>query len=174
MASALRTICFVLLVFVLQSVGQVRAADFPFHARPNRDHVRVRADSTTNSPILGELNSDSVISVISERWNWYQVRLSPEIPGYIHSEYLRSSARGETEITRDHVNVRANPTLSAPILGQLDKHVRVEVVRREGKWARVRSLPTLTGYVHSRLLTRVPSPTEEQISEELDQTESLP
>lgn len=55
-------------------------------------------------------------------------------------------------VTASRLNVRAGPSTSEPILGQLARGSRVEVLETAGHWYRVRSA-ALQGFVHGAYLT---------------------
>jgi len=133
--------------------GPLQAAEFPFFAQPNRENVRVRADSTVQSPILAELQRDAVIHVIDRKWGWYQIDLPRETHGYIHKDFLERIAEGEYIISGNRVNVRSYASNRAHVLGQINRDAKVTVLERDGEWVSIRPLPKLKGYVHSRLLT---------------------
>ena len=155
MPVAIRCKAFLVSVFMVWAGGWAHADEFPFFAKPNRDHVRVRTDSTTQSLILGELKTEAVVNVISEKWDWFQIRLPSEFPGYVHSAFVRTTPDKGSIISADHVNIRAHPSREAPILGQVKRNTPVHVMGTQGDWVSIQALPTFTAYVHSRLVTPV-------------------
>ncbi|MBI2870906.1 MAG: SH3 domain-containing protein [Candidatus Omnitrophica bacterium] len=156
MIHALAGLLFVpLLICVLPD--DAGAAQFPFSARPIRDHVRVRADSTLYSPILGELMADAPIRVVAERWDWYKISLPSEIPAYVHSSFLKQISPTLAQVTASGVNARAYASREAPVVGTLSHEDRVEYSVQEGEWIKIKSLPKFSGYVHSQFVVPIPT-----------------
>ncbi|MCS7209685.1 MAG: NlpC/P60 family protein [Fimbriimonadales bacterium] len=75
-----------------------------------------------------------------------------------------SPASGWAEVNADGVNLRRAPRLSAKRLKQLDRGTKVQVLKRQGDWSRVRLASGRVGWVKSRYLTPTRPPRAKQVA----------
>jgi uncharacterized protein YgiM (DUF1202 family) len=81
------------------------------------------------------------------------VRLSKEVPVYIHSKYLEFSRNRTTAIvTGSRVNVRAKSGINFTPLGQVKKGDKVFVVKVSEGWATIKPPATTVGWIKDSFL----------------------
>ncbi len=136
--------------------------------------VNVRQSPSTEADIIGSLSSGDSVEVIGETPNWYQVSINGTI-GYVSKEFLVSTqeeaeeseeseapssssvASGElasevdygtsyTYYTSSDVNMRAEPSTDASVVGGLGSGAAVTVIGETPNWYLV-SVNGTTGYV---------------------------
>lgn len=105
-----------------------------FTGKINRNKVRMRLSSNLDSPIIKELNKGDMIVVIGETEDFYAIQPSSDIKGYIYRTLVLDNV-----VEGNHVNVRLEPNLDAPVIAQLNGGDRVEgkISPQNNKWMQI-------------------------------------
>lgn len=146
-------------LFCAAAYGSIPAeepSDFPFLARPVKDLIHVRLDSSIQSALIATLSRGDTVRVIEEKYEWYRVILPARISGYISQQYVDIQDSPEGKVTARGVNIRVNPRSDSPVIGSVDKGEPVLIQGKEGAWYRVSAYPYGKGWVYRNLLEQVP------------------
>ncbi len=164
--------------------------------------LNVRSTASTSGVIKGKLTAGTVVTVISEKNGWSQIKTN-NLEGYVSSEYLTSVTTPEngtddqTDPEEDKqpeetpttvekkvnvqagssLNVRSTASTSGVIKGKLTAGTVVTVLSEKNGWSQIKT-NNLEGYVSSEYLTRITTPengTDDQTDQEEDkQSEEAP
>uniref|UniRef100_UPI0026214C76 SH3 domain-containing protein n=1 Tax=Terrisporobacter sp. TaxID=1965305 RepID=UPI0026214C76 len=127
----------------------------------NASGVNVRSGPSTSDSILGRLNKNDKVEIISESGSWSKINYKGST-AYVSSQYL-SDKKVENDkdeevkvenkwVTTDNLNVRSGPSTSYSILGKLNKDDKVEVISESGSWSKI-NYKGSTAYVSSQYLS---------------------
>ncbi|MDE3055540.1 MAG: SH3 domain-containing protein [Verrucomicrobiota bacterium] len=105
-----------------------------FTGRVIADKVRLRARPDLESKIVKQLGKGDLLLVIGEEGEFYAVRPPKETKGYVFRSYVL-----EGRVEAERVNVRLEPNLEAPIIGQLQAGDRIKgtVSDAHPKWLEI-------------------------------------
>lgn len=106
----------------------------PFTGKVTRNKVRLRLYPSLEAPILRELDRDELLVVLGEADEFYAVRPPQEIRGYVYRTLVLDDV-----VEGSRVNVRLEPSLEAPVIGQLESGDKVEgkVSALSSKWLEI-------------------------------------
>jgi hypothetical protein len=124
----------------------------PFTGKVLGNKVRVRVQPDLESHVVRQLNKNDLVLVVSETDQFFAVAPFKDMKAFIFRSYILD---GVVEANR--VNVRLEPRIDAPILGQLQAGDKVDgqVFTLDRKWLQI-SPPTNTKlYIAKDLVERV-------------------
>lgn len=127
----------------------------PFTGKIKRKNVRIRLRPDLDSPIVRELNRDEMVLVLGQQDSFYSVAPPKDVKGYIFRSFVLDNV-----VEGNRVNVRLQPSLDAPILGQLNAGDKVSgsVCSSAPKWMEI-ELPEMTRfYIAKELITSIGAP----------------
>ena len=124
----------------------------------NTNNLNVRSEASTSSSILGKLDKNDKVEVISETSSWSKIKYNGRT-AYVSSQYL-SDKKVEDEVvtlpnkmvTSTTLNVRSGPSTSHSILGTLYKGNVVKPISESDGWVKI-NFNNSTGYISSTYLT---------------------
>lgn len=100
--------------------------------------------SNTNSKVLDQLGSGSILSVLGDDGNWYRVRYGNT--GYIHNSQIKLEGDNKAQIiTPQGSNFRSGPSMGSNILTVLPKGSQLIILERSGEWNK--ALYERSGYI---------------------------
>jgi uncharacterized protein YgiM (DUF1202 family) len=149
-------------LILLLSVGltcgfcqSLQAEVFPFIGLVNSDDINLRADSTTNSPIICVLKKSSKVEVVSSLYNWYKIRLPDYAPAYVKMNFLEPDEKIiRAKVTHENVNVRCGPGDTYWISGVLNKDTFVIVLSEDNGWYKIVPTADCFGWVSDKFIRR--------------------
>ena len=142
-------------------------------------NLNMRANPSTSAAIIGKLAKDTAVTVLAEENGWAKIQANGKT-GYVSSQYLSNSKSGNTGSSNNkpaaktmyvnvnsgsNLNMRANPSTSAAIIGKLAKDTAVTVLAEENGWAKIQANGK-TGYVSSQYLANSKSSAADGNSEQ--------
>lgn len=118
-------------------VQNLAAETTPFNAftgKITRNKVRLRLQPSLDAPILRELKHNDMLIVIGESNEFYAVKPPPDVKAYVFRTFVLDNV-----IEGNHVNVRLEPDLEAPIIGQLNSGDRIDgtISPLNSKWIEI-------------------------------------
>ena len=119
----------------------------------NQDQVNVRSDSTVSAAIIGQLGKNEKVEVAQENFEWCKIKLPERFSGYVWKTYLKRLSKTQAEVTATRLNMRQEPSLEAPVIGQLPKGKTVYIKNTLGDWVEISAYPFATGWIHKKFLT---------------------
>lgn len=148
-------IFFILTTLFGQNLLAEEASFKPFTGKVIAQKVRVRADADLDSHIITQINKDTLLLVLGEKNNYYAIKPLENSKMYIYKNYVV-----ENVIEANKVNVRLNPDLKAPILGQLKQKQKVDgtIYSKDNKWFEINPPENIYFYVAKEYVTNAGEP----------------
>jgi len=163
-----------LLLFVLFSAANILSAQEPasFTGVVNADNINIRSDSTVSAQIICKSAKGERLEVVSERYDWYKIRLPKQAPSFIKKnlvagiedkpadsfDKLKTSASGlikNAKVIKDSVNIRLAPSETSPILGKVDRNEVITVLEDKGGWYKIEPVNNSFGWISSKFISKV-------------------
>lgn len=116
-------------------------------------NVNVRSGASLESSVIGRANKPEVYQLTGKAGEWYRINYKGQT-AYIHSDYAvkvddsTTPATGHVQVTATNLNVRSAASLSAPIIGRVNKPEVYELTGIAGEWYQI-NYKGQTGYIHS-------------------------
>jgi SH3-like domain-containing protein len=134
--------------------------DLPFMGMITEDAVRIRADSTITSEIIGTVDKGQTVEVIRELYGWYKIKLPQTTVAFISKKFLSYIGAESARINADRVNIRLQANTSSPIIGKVSANELVKILEDHGEWAKIQAPSNTFGWIHTKFVTRntTPSP----------------
>lgn len=119
--------------------------------------LRLRAEPTVGSEILGVFQEGTKLKILGEDGDWYHVEVPSGETGYMNRAYVLITARAEVENGDLNVNLRDTPSTDAEILGQYPSGTEVAVLGEAGYgWYRV-DIGGAVGFMSGEFLRALPA-----------------
>lgn len=139
----LLTICFM----SLGSLGTVALANYS-NVIVEASIVNVRLGPGLTYDIMTQVHGGTVVNVLSERNEWYKVRLDDNRIGWIASWLIDNTEVAASQnliatITESSVNIRAENNREAEIIGSADQGESFNLLYEENGWSQI--------YFHDRI-----------------------
>ncbi|WP_100934002.1 SH3 domain-containing protein [Candidatus Chlamydia corallus] len=98
------------------------------------NHVRMRLAPHTDGTIIREFSKGDLVAVIGESKDYYVISAPPGITGYVFRSFVIDNV-----IEGEQVNVRLEPSTSAPVLVRLSRGTQIQTTSNEphGKWLEI-------------------------------------
>ena len=120
--------------------------------------LNLREGPGLSYPILTKLKKGDSLSVIEKAGDWIHVKAGNE-EGWVASWLTASKPETEENQTQkliisqvDHLNIRAEPSLSATVLAQLSSGDEANYIKSQNDWIQIQ-FGTITGWVSTSYLT---------------------
>ena len=143
----------------------------PFTGKIRGKKVRMRLRPDLDSRIIKELNRNELISVVGEKGDFWAVEPPAHFKAYVFRSFILDGF-----IEANHVNVRLEPSLDAPVIGHLNAGDRVEatVSAINNKWCEISPPASCLFYVAKELVTFAGGPElKKQMDKKLETGEEL-
>ena len=131
-------------------------------------NVNVRAAHSTKGKVLGRLSKPAEVEVI-DSWGsggdeWFKVRAKSGLTGWMSAQFIEPAEidtpedepKTELLVTGTNVNVRADHSTKAKVLGRVSKPAVVEMLdawdNGQEMWTKIKTEKGLTGWVSSQFL----------------------
>lgn len=128
----------------------------PFTGRIIRNKVRMRLNPSLDSAVLRELNKDDLLVVLSETEEFYGIKAPSDIKAFVYRTFILDNV-----VEGNHVNVRLEPTLDAPVIAQLNsgEHVDGIISPINNKWLEIATPKSTQFYVSKDFIEKIGDPT---------------
>ena len=108
------------------------------------NYVNVRSTPGEEGEVLGKLYNNSACTVLGTEGDWYKIH-SGNVEGYIKAEFLvlgdadlaKSVGYRVADVTTETLNVRADSSTDAELLGQVPQGEELSVVEEKDGWVKV-------------------------------------
>ncbi len=108
------------------------------------NYVNVRSAASEEGEVLGKLYNNSACTVLGTEGDWYKIH-SGNVEGYIKAEFLvlgdaelaKSVGYRVADVTTETLNVRADSSTEAELLGQVPQGEELSVVEEKDGWVKV-------------------------------------
>lgn len=121
-------------------LGKVTAANLNIRNRPE-----------PAGRVLGLLSRDTIIEILGETDRWFEIDFHG-VPAFAYADYVQPIHNITTlkaRITAERLNVRARPSLTAPITGTVPQDVLVNILGEHPNWLEI-EFNHATGFVSRR------------------------
>jgi len=105
-----------------------------YTGRINATKVRMRTGADIQSPIVKQLNKDDLVLVTGEENEFFCVAPSFDMKVYVFRSYIIDNV-----VEANRVNIRLQPDLEGPIIGQLQQSQRIDghIYEKNHKWMEI-------------------------------------
>ena len=128
----------------------------------NADVLNVRSGASTSNSIIGLLNENATVQIISTNNGWHKIKFN-NTTGFVSAEYINTSSGNSNSSTEDTVistgivnadvlNVRSSGNISANIIGALYKDSKVEILSTSNGWHKIK-FNGGTGFVSAEFIS---------------------
>jgi|GEM_PF-262608 len=107
--------------------------------------VNLRATASTTAAIVGKAAKDDVLVVLGSADGWYQIRQG-DVLAYIHADYLTVSTPVNGTVSAPLVNLRAEASSAAEIVGTATQGTKLTVLKTLSGWYQVTN-GTITAFI---------------------------
>ena len=131
-----------------QAVAPAPVKEVPFTAftgKVKARKVRLRLKPDLDSHIIKELNKSDLLLVVGEKDNFWVVEPPAGVKAYVFRSFVLDNV-----VEGNHVNVRLQPSLEAPVIGQLnagEKLHNASISARNNKWLEIAAPTSMRFYV---------------------------
>jgi N-acetylmuramoyl-L-alanine amidase len=154
----LKRIAAAMALFFIASVPGIGAAAT---IRPlDQDGLNLRAGPGTGFQVVSTLAAGESLQVIGERDGWYKVRTATGQEAWAAGWVARvqfDDEQVEAFVDTDALNVRQEPSLTAPVLALLKQSERMRLLEIMPEWWRVRTAAGVEGWVFAAYVKRAPN-----------------
>lgn len=139
-------------LFATESAHSSSSSFSPFTGKITRNKVRMRLQPSLDSAVLRELNKDDLLVVASETEDFYGIYAPKDIKAYVYRTFILDNV-----VEGNHVNIRLEPTLDAPVITQLNAGDRVEgtISPINSKWLEITPPKTTEFYVAKDFVEKI-------------------
>lgn len=117
------------------SAAVMQTAPFtPFTGKVIKNKVRLRLQPNLESPIIKELVQGDMLIIIGDTEDFYAVQPPAGLKSYVFRTYILDNV-----VEASRVNVRLEPDLDAPVIGQLHSGDKIEgkISPQNNKWLEI-------------------------------------
>lgn len=115
--------------------------------------LRVRAEASTSSSVLGTMRNGTTFDIVSKSGNWYEIKFNGK-NGFIYGDYVKEitnssavSTTGKVVNVTSNLRVRSGASTSSTVLGYITNNTSVSILGSEGQWYKIK-YNSGYGYVH--------------------------
>lgn len=137
-----------------------------YRLRVTGDLVNLRSGPDTGYDKVGQVHKGDILNVIDTEGNWYHVRTSGNLDGYILSEYVEKAGASSPDapsasnpasvsyvkVIEGPANIRSAADSNSAKVASLEQNTICPVLESEGDWYKIRLASGKTGYVASWLV----------------------
>lgn len=126
------------------------------------DYVNIMSDSNIESEIIGYSSLGDKVTIVSSNKEWYEIKSSKGLTGWIPNNYLIPLAIESDPIKKgivatDNLNLREQPSLQSNIIILLPKNTPVIIKASAQDWYHVVLDNSQEGWVHSSYIEAIPN-----------------
>ncbi|MBX7067369.1 MAG: hypothetical protein K1X28_09070 [Parachlamydiales bacterium] len=124
-----------LICLLISSAVFAAAPNFkPFTGKLVANKVRIRAKADLESPIIRQMNKNDLLLVVGDEGDFYAIEPMKDTKAYVFRSYILDNV-----VEANRVNIRLEPHVDAPIIGQLQAGEKVEgtVCSINPKWLEI-------------------------------------
>lgn len=121
------------------------------------DGVNIRSDSTVSAESILKVDKNKRLSIVSESYDWYKVRIPVSATAFVKKELILPDAEKKElgSASKDNVNIRLRPDTSAPILGKLKLNDPVVILTEERGWYKIEPTRNCYGWINKKFVKKI-------------------
>lgn len=120
----------------------------------NAENINIRSDSTASAEVICQVLKDQYLDIILERYDWYKVKLPADADVFIKSDFVKIGEDNVARVTKNNVNIRARPDISAQILGKVSKGEVLKIKETKDGWHKIEPVNCF-GWIHKNFLDEI-------------------
>ncbi len=138
---------------ISESVEKATFSSFTGRVRGKK--VRMRINPELDGYIIKELNNGDLLAVINEKDDFWAVEPVADTKAYVFRSFVLDST-----VEGNHVNLRLEPSLEAPIIGHLNTGDKVDgtISPINGKWLEITPPKNISFFVSKEFIENVGGP----------------
>ncbi|MDD2703674.1 MAG: SH3 domain-containing protein [Candidatus Omnitrophica bacterium] len=142
--------------FMVSVVFSVSYASGPetFIGEITGDDINIRSDSTAGAESLAKVNKGQRVEIVSESYDWYKIRLPPQVACFVKKEFVDVSGPGNGVVNEENVNVRFFYSGSSIIAGRAEKNEPVSILGEINGWYKINPVRNSFGWVHKKFVRK--------------------
>lgn len=131
---------------------QPAAPFIPFTGKITKNKVRMRLQPSLESPILREANKGELVIVKDEHEDFFVIQIPSDTKAYVFRTFILDNV-----VEGNHVNVRLEPDLNAPVIAQLNSGDKVhgEVSPLNSKWMEISPPDSARFYISKEFVDKI-------------------
>ena len=141
---------------VVAEAPAAHAATFaPFTGRVRARKLRLRINAELDGYVIKELNKGELLSVIGEKDDFWAVEPIADTKAYIFRSFVLDNT-----VEGNHVNLRLEPSLEAPVIGHMNtgEHVEGAISPLNNKWLEITPPKSIQFFVSKEYVENVGGP----------------
>lgn len=143
----------------------------PFKGEITSDNINVRCDSTVSSEAICKVNKGDLLEVVSEKYDWYKIKLPKNAPSFIKKELVslidEQNDIKTVKVLKDNVNIRLRADETSAILGRVDKDEVINVAQEAGDWYKIEPVDNSFGWIYKKFIVKASAaPATEAVKKE--------
>lgn len=137
---------------VKSEAAKTKVAFSPFTGKITKNRVRLRSKPDLDSAVIRELNNGEMVAIVAEEDDFYAVKPSKEAKAYVFRTYILDNT-----VEGNHVNVRLEPDLQAPVIAQLNHGDKVKgsICGINNKWLEINPPESVVFYVSKDYVSNI-------------------
>ena len=112
--------------------------------------ANIRADASTKSKVIWQVEKYHPFQVISKKKDWYEVKDYEGDKAWIHKSLLGKTKAVIT--VKSKCNVREKPTTKSKVVLRVERGVPFKVLKRKGNWNQIEHADGEVGWIHNSLV----------------------
>lgn len=127
----------------------------PFTGKLAANKVRIRAKADLESPIIRQMNKNELLLVVGEEGDFFAIEPMKDTKAYVFRSYVLDNV-----VEANRVNVRLEPHVDAPIIGQLQAGEKVDgtVCSINPKWLEIAPPKSVRFYIAKEFVSNAGGP----------------
>lgn len=117
--------------------------------------VRMRVKPDLESHIIRQFNKNDLLLIVAEKGDFYAIQPPKEMKAYVFRSYILDNV-----VEANRVNVRLEPHIDAPIIGQLQAGDKIngQICSMNHKWLEIAPPADAKFYISKEFITQVGGP----------------
>ena len=145
-----KSVFLVMSCFILNSLSNIVLAEetsYPYIGIVTSEKLRVMPRKGTNYREISTLNQNDLVTVLDKNGDWLLVKPPENIPCWISGDFVVDGI-----VTGNSVNVRQGPGVSFPVLTQVNKGDKLNVINEDNTWKQISPPESLKAWVSAEFV----------------------
>jgi uncharacterized protein YgiM (DUF1202 family) len=123
-----------------------------FTGKITGNKVRIRTSPDLDSHVIYQLNKNELVLVTNDAKDFWGIKPSSNVKAYVFRNYIIDNV-----VEADKVNIRLQPTMDSPIIGQLKNKEKIQgnIYSQNNKWLELSLPDNINFYISKEYITNV-------------------
>lgn len=118
--------------------------------------VNVRSGPGRSYEVLLQFPKGTKIQALEKRPSWVAVSLPPDVPAYLHRDFIGEPMEGIAPVKGERIQVRARPSTESTSWGEISAPDKVRVLGFHGDWIKIQPPPFCRGWLSADYVAFLP------------------